>query len=340
MNKIIFLSLLLSFPLLAQDIEPLPVSDAPMTEENIEALTAPLPEPAEPEAPEQIETPAPVTTDRPVPEEPIELDKKETPVITTEPDAKSRRFTPYKSHWLTSFGFEGLKYEIPYEIESVDYEFNGVKENFDERNQELWGGRIGVGGEMYLGAGFMTTTKLEGYYVGTLFSSTKNAGPDEEDEEFAFTKTTGQLWGFEVSQSISYLFDMKTKNPIMDEWAYLTVEPFVEAGIGIGWAFNRFVYEYDTGGPSECPTCVDEAYKQIIEDQLVNARISAGFNIISGSGYFFYMKGTVNSFDITERKVEIYKRENGQAGEDDSTTLKDVNIDPVISYAIGGGYKF
>lgn len=339
MNKIIILSLLLSFPIFSQDIEPVP-ADAPMTEENIEALTTPVPDsvvseeavPAETPDPEVTETPAPVTTEEKLPEtEPIALDASETPVITTEPDLEDRNFNPYKSHWLVSFGFEGLKYEVP-------FEFDGKRKNIEPRDQELYGGRIGFGGEMYLGAGLMTTTKVEGYYVGTLFARRLNAGPDDEDEEFAFTKTIGQVWGFDVSQSLSYLFDMKTKNPIMDEWTYLTVEPFIEAGVGVGWAFNRITYEYDLAG--SCAECADEAYKQVVEDSLINARIGAGFNLISSGGYFFYMKAHVNTFDIKERKIETFTKPDGQAGDDNSEKLKDVNIDPVITYAIGGGYKF
>src|SRR5690606_22009912 len=131
---------------------------------------------------------------------------------------------------------------------------------------------------------------------------------------------------------------MKTKNPIMVEWTYLTVEPFIEAGIGMGWAFNRIDYRYDL--PGACPECADEGYKEIIEDNLLNARVDAGVSIISIAGYFFYMKATVNTFDIQERKVERFTKLNGGPGDDESEKLKDVNIDPVITYAIGGGYKF
>lgn len=139
----------------------------------------------------------------------------ESPVMQIEVE-NDRDFNPYKSHWLVSFNFEGLKYEVP-------FEFAGARKSIKPRDQELWGGRLGIGGEVYLGAGFMTTTKLEGYYVGTLFARRLNAGPDDEDEDVAYTKRTGQVYGVDVSQSLGYLFNFKTKNPFLDEWAFLTV---------------------------------------------------------------------------------------------------------------------
>ena len=249
-------------------------------------------------------------------------------MVVAEEAVENRNFNPYKSHWLFSLGFEGLKYEVP-------FEFAGVEKTISPKDQELWGGRLGIGGELYLGAGFMTATKLEGYYVGTLFARRLNAGPDDEDEEFAFTKRTGQVYGFDLSQSLGYLFNMKTKNPIMDEWTYLTVEPFIEAGIGIARAYNRIHYDYNTG-----PADTDEGYRHTIEDELVNARFGGGINFTSNQGYFFFMKAYVNTFDITKRKNEIYTRENQQASQRDSFTEKDVKIDPITSYSIGGGYKF
>lgn len=254
---------------------------------------------------------------------------QETPVLTTDETKDHKKFEPYKSHWLVAFGFEGMKYEVP-------FDFTGERKTIEPGDQELWGGRLGLGGELYLGSGFMTTTKVEAYYVGTLFARKLNAGPDDEEEEFGSTKRTGQVLGFDISQSIGYMFNMKTKNPVMDEWAYLTVEPFIEAGIGMGWAFNRIDYEYDTG-----PTPgVREAYKQRVRDTLLNARIGGGVNFTGNNGYFFFIKGFVNTFDISERKVETFTKPNQLGGDDESETLKDVNIDPVITYAIGGGYKF
>jgi hypothetical protein len=255
--------------------------------------------------------------------------QSETPVMSTRAPEEDRKFNPRKSHWLTSFGFETLKYEAP-------FSFTGAQKNFKPSSQDFWGGRFGVGGEIYLGAGFNTTTKVEAYYVGTLFSRVLNAGPNDEDEEFSYSKRTGQLYGVDVSQSIGFLFNMKTKNPIMDEWTYLTVEPYIEAGIGKAWAYNRVNYNYDTGpAPGS-----QEGYKASVEDELLNARIGGGVNFTSTSGYFLYLKATVNTFDIVSRKIKQYTRPNHATGTTIENTDKNAKMSAITTYALGGGYKF
>ena len=257
------------------------------------------------------------------------------PVMSTRAPEEDRKFNPRKSHWLTTFGFETLKYEAP-------FSFNGAQKNFKPSSQDFWGGRFGLGGEIYLGAGFNTTTKVEAYYVGTLFSRVLNAGPNDEDEEFSYSKRTGQLYGVDVSQSIGFLFNMKTKNPFMDEWTYLTVEPFVEAGIGKAWAYNRVNYNYDTGpyNPGPPPSGYREGYKASVEDELLNARIGGGINFTSNTGYFLYLKATVNTFDITSRKIKEYTRPNHGTGTTVERADNDVKISAITTYALGGGYKF
>ncbi len=76
----------------------------------------------------------------------------------------------------------------------------------------------------------------------------------------------------------------------MDEWTYLTVEPYIEAGAGVASAYNRIAYAYDLG-------TVNEAYRQTMKDNLVNARIGAGINFTSTSGYFLYLRATHNRYD-------------------------------------------
>lgn len=236
---------------------------------------------------------------------------------------------PRASHWVTSFGFEGMVYETPFAQNFTAVE----KQNFPQE-KDMYGGRIGLGREFYIGAGLMTTSKIEGYYVGTLFSQKLNAGPEEENEVYANFKQTGNVWGFDASQAISFLFDMKTKNPIMEDWSYLTVEPFIEAGIGWAQAYNRVDYNYNLN-----PTY--ESYKGTIRDSLLNARIGIGVNFTSRQGYFLYMKATQNRYDITERKIdETFKVNGGSLQDFPTVTDKDAKIDPVTIYAIGGGYKF
>lgn len=250
-------------------------------------------------------------------------------LITEEPEVE-KKFNPYKSHFITYFGFEGLKYEVP-------FSFTGDRKSFSPHDQDLWGGRIGIGEEIYLGGGISTTTKIEGYYVGTLFSQAINSGPDEDSVEFAFTKKTGQVYGVDASQSLGFIFDMKTKNPFLQEWAYLTVEPYVEFGMGVASAYNRINYAYDTG---TTPTAAQESYRLRVIDQIVNTKVGGGVNFTSSDGYFFFMKATVNRFDILKRKSEGFSQPTGQPTELIDTTDKSVKMDPITVYAIGGGYKF
>ncbi len=249
----------------------------------------------------------------------------DTPLMSTEVVDDYRIIDHKKSHWLSSFGFETLKYE-------TFNDFEGVKKNFDPTEQELWGGRIGFGREIYLGAGFLTTTKMEGYYLGTLFSRELNGGAEDDDIKFAFTKRTGQIYGLDISQSLSFLFHMKTKNPMMDEWTFLTVEPFVEFGVGRATALNRLNYSYDLA-------TTDEAYRLKVEDQLLNSILAVGVNFTSRSGSFLYLKAVQNRFTVTDRKATQLTRVNGGADVSSNPDLGD-NMDMITTYAMGGGYKF
>jgi hypothetical protein len=252
-----------------------------------------------------------------------------SPMMKTEAEVETQRsFNPRASHWLTTFAFENTKYELFPD----DYSFTG-KKNFKSDDQQLWGGRLGVGGEIYLGAGFVTRSMVEAYYTGTLFSQVLNGGDVDADVKFAYTKKTGQLLGGDASQSLGWMFDLKTKNPFMDEMTYLAIETYVEAGVGKGWAYNRINYSYDL-------STTDEKFKLRTRDDLINARVGAGINMTSNQGFFLSLRATVNRYDITKRKVDGYVQENG----DPTTTIneepKDVKIKPVVIYTLGGGYKF
>lgn len=240
-------------------------------------------------------------------------------------------FDPDKSHWLAIFGFETIKYPLT-------YNYVGKKQSFTDYDAELWGGRLGFGGEIGLGAGFHTATRVDGYYMGSLFTKERNAGPEYKDVKISSRKDSNSLYGIDASQSLSFLFDMKTKNPFLDEWSYMSIEPFVEAGIGIAQAHNRRNYKTDTG---TCPTCVYEEYRASINDQITTAKISAGINFISTSGYFLYLKATQYTLNINERTIKEYSQPDDQAGvQRPEQKLKDVDTDPVMVYALGGGYKF
>jgi len=131
------------------------------------------------------------------------------------------------------------------------------------------------------------------------------------------------------------MFEMKTKNPFLDEWSYLMVEPYVEYGIGRGWAQSRLNYHYDTG-----PTGTQEDYRISVRDDLVNTRVGGGINFTSRSGYFLFLKTYVNRYDVTQRKIRTYVKPNGGSATTSSDTEKDVRINPVTTFALGGGYKF
>lgn len=248
------------------------------------------------------------------------------PALITEADvSKPKFYTDRKNRWVASFAFEELKYETV-------FSFSG-KKDFKPQDKELWGGRMSLGGEIYLGGGFIARSMVEGYYVGTLFSRVLNGGAQDSEVKFAYTKQTGQVLGVDTAQSIGWMFDFKTKNPIMEEWSYLTVEPFVEAGIGKAWAYNRLNYAYDLSS-------TNEAYQLKVRDDLLNARVGAGINMTSRQGFFLSMKVTINRYDITQRKSEGFSKENGQAAQSLDGTDKHAKIDPVTIYSMGGGYKF
>lgn len=250
----------------------------------------------------------------------------DTPVMTTESPQDNRVIDHKKSHWLTSFGFESMKYK-------TENDFDGVKSNFKPNEQEFWGGRIGVGGQIYLGAGLITTSKIEGYYMGTLFSRVLNGGAQDANVKFAYTKKTGQIYGADASQSLGFIFNMKTRNPFMDEWTYLTVEPYVEAGIGAARAYNRTNYSYALES-------TNEIYRLKVEDELVNAKLAVGVNFTSNKGYFLYLKATQNRYDVTSRKASKLLKNNDSATPVASEPTLSDKIAPIMIYALGGGYKF
>lgn len=258
-----------------------------------------------------------------------------TPVMTTRPVEEDKDFKVRKGHWLSSFGFEGIKYQVP-------GQFEGVKKNFRDRTQEMYGTRIGLGRELHIGAGLMTTTKIEGFYLGTLFTKSKTADPEIENEKFYSAKVTGQLLGGDISQSISYLFDFKTYNP-MGNMTYLTLEPFVEIGIGYAEAYNKVKYLYDTSetGSIGTPGAPHEWYRHGIKDIVSTRKLAAGFNIISNEGYFFFTKVSQMQFANIARHERGYKKQNETATVD-KLTFSDEKPDVIntTAFSIGGGYKF
>lgn len=244
-----------------------------------------------------------------------------------------KAYNPLEGHWIANFGFESIKYELP-------FQYTGVKESFEPSEQELFGGRLGIGREFYLGKGFMTTTRVEGFYVGTLFAKYKTAAPDVENVRFASSKKTGQILGIEASQSLSHIFNMKTKNPFMEEWTYLTVEPFIEGTLGIAQAFHKLNYTYDTVQGGVAGDTVDESYRHRVGDNLLSTRLSLGVIFTSNSGFFLSLKATQTAWNVTKRKEDGFRKENGGSEVRFSESPNNVDMDTVTSYAVGGGYKW
>ncbi len=259
-----------------------------------------------------------------------------TPVATVTPTLKTEKvleeektFKTRASHWVTTFTFENSQYELFPD----NYSFSG-KKDFESEKHQLWGGRLGFGGEIYLGWGFVTRSMIEGYYHGTLFSQVLNGGDYDSDVKFAYTKKTGQLLGGDASQSFGWMFDLKTVNPFTDEMTYLSIETFVEAGIGKGWAYNKLNYSYDLD-------TTDERFNIRVRDDLLNARVGAGINMTSNQGFFLSLKATINRYEITQRKINGYTWTNGPASSTPiSEKPENAKIDPVVIYTLGGGYKF
>jgi hypothetical protein len=221
-----------------------------------------------------------------------------------------------------------MKYNLPF------VQFTGDRKHIGERDQELYGARLGFGGQIYLGKGFFTTSMLSVFYNGTLFTKNQEAGPQVDGQQVGSIHRTSGFSGGDIAQQLGYMFEFKTKNPFMDEWARLTFEPFIEAGLGMGSSYNKVNYSYDSG-------VVNEKYKYTIEDKVTYAKAGGGFNMTAGNGFFFQVKAMVNTMDITERKTQGFTRKTtGAATIFAPTTDKNAKMDPVTVFTLGGGYKF
>lgn len=273
-------------------------------------------------------------------EDPLELseDPNMTPVISSSEAPEERRFDPRKSHWVVTFGFEAMSYDLPFSYEKL----GKIKGKFKRDNHQLWGGRLGIGREFKIVSGLKTTTRIEGYYMATLFSNRVNAGPDINNEEFTYIKRTGQIYGADLTQTLSYVHDFRTKNPIMQDSTHLTLEPFVEAGIGRANGFNKVDYLYDTTGTGGLgnATLTHESYEHRVNDMLQTRKIGAGFNITASTGYFLFIKATAYELEIMNRTEKGTRKENTRPVQKLPKSPGDVDTISTMVYSIGGGYKF
>lgn len=355
MNKFFIFALLVAFSVNAQDSDTDQAIVSPDTETSSETVTVPdiidpaeenpiengadapaeekvsdVPEPSAAPEPEIEETVPEATAEAEVKKEEPMAPKEAAAVVTTDMD-EEKDFNIYESHWTTLISFETTKYPTTFKYNN-NAQGKERSKVIDEPDSELFGGRLGFGGEVYIGAGLVTESRIEAYYLGSAFTKNKTANPDA-DATISVDKTTGSLYGVDVAQSLGFMFDFKTKNPFMDEMTYLVIQPFIEAGLGYAKAYQRTAFNYDKSNK------VDR-YTHSIEDSLVNARVGAGLNMTSRNGYFFYLRGTVNRYEVTDRKQEVSSRIDGEKQNGNEDNLDDKLNNPIIVYAIGGGYKF
>jgi hypothetical protein len=336
MKKTLFIALVVSsLPLYAQDdseflldelnpaaseliLEPAPTDDNPFTKSY------------EPEDMPMAVEPTPVVESEPIIENEVAPIAPPT-LIPVKSESKiavdDERFDSRKGHWVTTVGFERTAYEVP-------LNFVGARKRFGPKEQTLDGGRIGIGRESYLGAGFILGAKLEGYYMGTLFNSVKTADP-VEPVDVAGNKETGQIHGADAIAHLGWMFDYKTKNPFLGDMTYMALELFVEAGIGRGRAINRNSYYFDAA------PATSENYRVTFVDDFQTQIISAGMNFLSRtSGAFLYLRATQSLLDVTERKIKGVRQPDSQPSENLRRKVSNPEVDPITILAIGGGFKF
>ncbi len=296
------------------------VEDAVVDANEIEETSTP--DVSIPATPEKIEPEVTETT----------LSDSTTPAITAEVDDNDD-FKPYKSHWNAAINFETVKYPTPFIYSNKSTVTTKKAKSFDEPDSELYGGRVGFGRDWYIGKGLNTRSMVEVYYLGSAFTKERTANPDA-NAKISTTKTTGSMYGVDISQSIGLMFDLKTKNPFMDEMTYLVIEPFVEAGIGAGRAVNRVNFEYDKS------TGVD-SYRHRISDNLASARIGAGLMMTAQTGFYFMMRATINRYEVLNRDQSVNAKIDGNAvAKDNLPTYSDKIDNAMVMYTVGGGYKF
>lgn len=332
-------------PLTEEELAPLldapPVEETPIASETttapVEAVVDPVPEQTvvNDEVPPLVEeSAAPVVETEvapPVVEEKV-VEKKVEPKIesTAQIDDEDMPFNHRKSHWIGSFNFETVKYNIP-------LAFDGASEEFKEKDRDLYGGRLGFGREFYLGAGFLFQGRVDGYYMGTLFEGIETADPEFPGTEVSNEKDVGSYYGADAIAHLGWMFDYKTRNPFLGDMAYLAMELFVEAGIGKGKSYQRKEYNFDAAS-------VDQ-YDFIMEDEFTTNSISGGINILStSSGFYLTLRATQVNISLDKRDIREKKLEGGASGSSAGSFVKrtdnSADIDPVTIFALGGGYKF
>lgn len=233
-------------------------------------------------------------------------------------------YNPRKSNWISSFGFEAQG--LP-----VERNFQGQGKSFSDKNELLAGGRLGFGREFHLGAGIYTRTLLEGYFVGTLFEPKKSVTKASQATHDSYTQKKGNIWGGEISQSLSFITDFQAPVFLSDHKVKMYFEPFIEGSIGVGKSNFHFDYQMRDG--------VTEDYRKVIDNTFNSQKLSVGMNFISTTGYFLTIKASQITQQITDSKSYERVGINGTVNRRD-LDQKDETINLAYTYYIGGGYKW
>lgn len=255
-----------------------------------------------------------------------------TPVPVTEPELKSnaaakeeKPFNHRASNWVTTFGFENMKYDVP-------YSYTGSQKTFKEEQNNLMGGRLGFGYEGHLGGGLLLGGRVEGYYLGTAFQNDKKA-TNAGGVTIGTEKDVGQILGGDLVGHAGWMFDFQTGNPFLGETAALALELFAEAGIGQGQAYNRKKYDYSVATKDE--------YSFTMTDNFTSTSVAFGLNILSRySGFFLNLKVSQLFLDVDKRKIKGKSQVTDVPGPDFNETIKDPKVDTITAFTVGGGYKF
>jgi hypothetical protein len=230
---------------------------------------------------------------------------------------------PLKSSWIFTFAGEQGRYHIPWNYTPPTGATNLKSYSPDSRT--FTGGRLGFGREFNPFGGLLMATKLEAYYMGTLFTSAQTASP-EVDLDISSAKRSGQLAGADLVQTLGYSFPFSMRDLFFRQMTAMRFEPFAEVGLGRAWAFNKLQYS-DQRGPS---------YEHTFRDVLSNMRMGFGFNLVSNQNYFMFVRASVNNYSITDRRIH----RQTQAGVDPTVTQTDAEMAPIMIYSLGGGLKF
>lgn len=236
------------------------------------------------------------------------------------------RFNHRKSHWTTQFAFENLKYELP-------FSYVGGHRSFKRKEQDMWGLRTGLGREVYLSGGFLFGARLDAYYLGLLAQDDKVV--KEADVTVTSEKRTGQVYGGDVIIHFGWMFDYKTRNPILGDMTNMSMELFMEAGVGRGKSYFRKDYFY------EVPTEPRDDYDIIIEDEFTSQRATVGANFLSTTtGFYLTLRATRLTLDVDKRKIRGVEQISGGGIQSIGPGNGTADMDPITVITFGGGYKF